>query len=175
MRPSRIVVARLALAALAALASASVGAGAAGCRNVREFTTGTDERFEGGVVKGTFVRAGVGEDTKVCLHLDADHLSDSPGTLSSSDKQLTSTPLRPIPQVFHDPLSTLSFGEGRSRNLVYAALRADGTDVFVVVSLMESGDVEVRLLRGAPGADAGPPPVFGVFLLKREKGAACSF
>jgi len=170
MRASWLVVSVLAIAS-----SAFAGIGAAGCRNVREFSTGADERFEGGVVKGTFVRAGVGEDTKVCLHLDADRLSDAPGTLSSSDKQFTRTPLRPIPQVFHDPLSTLSFGEGRSRNLVYAAQGADGHDVFAVVSLMESGDVEVRLLRGAPGADAGPPPVFAVFLLKREKGAACSF
>jgi hypothetical protein len=50
-----------------------------------------------------------------------------------------------------------------------------------VISLMHSGDAEVRLLRGAAGAtvtasDAGPgvdgPPLFGVFApLERQKGA----
>ncbi|MBL8610331.1 MAG: hypothetical protein JNL38_23545 [Myxococcales bacterium] len=157
------------------LAVSLAALGAVQCKSVREYSTGSQERYEGGVVKGNFVRSGVGEDAKLCLTLDADRLSDAPGSVSSSDGRFKATPLRPVPQFFHDPISTLSFGEGRTRNIVYAAQAGDGQDVLAVLSLMESGDVEVRLLRGAPGADAGPPPVFAVFLLKREKGAACSF
>ena len=65
--------------------------------------------------------------------------------------------MRPIPQIWQDPLSTLNFGEGRLKNLVYVATAStpfadgNGNDVFVVVSLMQSGDIEVRILRGAPG------------------------
>lgn len=56
---------------------------------------------------------------------------------------------------------------------MYAATEANG-DVMVVVSLMQGGDVEVRLIRGAPNGsvDAGSTMqnVFGVFELKRTKG-----
>jgi hypothetical protein len=101
--------------------------------------------------------------------------------------------------VWHDPLSTLSFGDGREKNLIYMAAptagsadAADSGDVLVVVSLMTSGGVEVRLLRGAPATsaagaaadagdvDGGAAPaaaqanVFGVFQLARQAGP-CSY
>ena len=75
----------------------------------------------------------------------------------------------------------MSFGEGRIKNLVYAAAPSSdsgGTeDVLVVISLMQSKSVELRLVRGAPGAApeaASASPIFGVFTLEREVGA-CSF
>jgi hypothetical protein len=40
--------------------------------------------------------------------------------------------------------------------------------MFVVVSLLQSDDVEVRLLRSAPGGSTNA--VFGVFQLTRQKG-----
>ncbi|HLK35269.1 MAG TPA: hypothetical protein VKU41_00865, partial [Polyangiaceae bacterium] len=71
----------------------------------------------------------------------------------------------------------------RLKNLVYVATAStpfgdgNGDDVFVVVSLMQSGNVEVRLLRGAPGvtADGGPTTaaggnLFAVFALSRQHG-----
>ena len=75
-------------------------------------------------------------------------------------------------------MSTLEFGQGRLKNLVYAlAPAADaggGDDVLAVVSLMESSEVEVRLVRGAPSeGDAAPmasPNLFGVFRLQRQSG-----
>ncbi len=157
------------------------------CRDVSRFSTHGDH-YEGSVVQGSFVRAGIADDTRLCLSLDADHLQDAPGSVSSSDGRFRDTPLRPIPQLWHDPLSTLSFGEGRTRNLVYVATAAvadgggTGTaggegDVMLVVSLMQSGDVEVRALRGAPPtaeAGAAGANVFGVFTLARAEGP-CSF
>jgi hypothetical protein len=171
----------MALGAL--LASA---AGAAGCRDVARFSTRGDH-YEGDVVKGSFVRAGVRDDARMCVTLDTDHLEDGPGTLTTSDGRFRDTPLRPIPQIWHDPLSLLTFGGGRRQNLIYAVTpapaAADATDVMVFLSLMDEGGIEVRLVRGAPAADAGAaagdggspaPPVFGVFTLDR-RGGACSF
>lgn len=169
----------------AVFALAVIGAVSA-CRDLSSFSTGGD-RFEGAVVSGDFVRAGVDVTTDLCLTIDTDHLQDAPGALSTSDGRFHLVPLRPIPQIWHDPLSTLSFGEGRLKNLIYVATASapfgdgNGEDVFVVVSLMQSGDVEVRLLRGAPGtaADGGPTPaaggnLFAVFALSRQHGP-CSY
>jgi hypothetical protein len=149
------------------------------CRDESRFSNSGDH-FEGAVVQSSFVRALVGPDVRLCLTLSTDHLQDAPGAISTSDGRFASTQLRPIPQVWHDPLATLSFGEGREKNLVYIASSNDKQgDVMVVVSLMKSGSVEVRLLRGAPDADAGsasgsPTNLFAVFYLERASGP-CSF
>jgi len=145
----------------------------ASCKDVSSFNT-NDDHYEGAVVSSPFVRAGVDEGTRLCLTLDTDHLEDVPGAVTTSDHRFMATPLRPIPQAFHDPISTLDFGEGRTRNLMYVASEASG-DVMVVVSLMQGGNVEARLIRGAPNgsiaAGSTPQNVFGVFELTRTKGA----
>jgi hypothetical protein len=156
------------------------------CRDVSRFSSKGD-RFEGEVVKGSFVRSGIREDARMCLTLDTDHLQDAPGSITTSDGRFRGTPLRPIPQMWHDPLSTLTFGHGRVQNLVYAASPqtgdagdAEAQDVLVIVSLMQSDHVEVRVVRGAPQTDTRPPPsgvgqpIFGVFNLDRQPGS-CAF
>jgi hypothetical protein len=146
----------------------------AACRDNSRFSSRGD-RFQGPVVTGSFVRAGFAENVQMCITLDTDHLQDAPGTISTSDGRLKSVAMRPIPQIWHDPLSTLSFGAGRTQNLVYAASASDAQDLMVVVSLMQSDNVEVRLLRGAPEADGGPgSSVFGVFNLEKQTGP-CAF
>jgi hypothetical protein len=158
----------------------------AGCRDLSGFST-SGGSFSGAVVQADFVRAGVDASTNLCLTLDTDHLQDAPGTLSTSDGRFQAVPMRPIPQLWQDPLSTLSFGEGRLKNLVYVVTATtpyadgNGKDAFVVVSLMQSGSVEVRLLRGAPGlatGDGGASPsggnVFAVFSLSRQQ-TPCSY
>lgn len=159
--------------------------GALACRDLSGFTTGGGS-YEGAVVSADFVRAGVGATTRLCLTLDADHFQDTPGSVWTSDGLFTAAPMRTIPQIWHDPLSTLSFGEGRTKNLVYvvsaskAFTDGNGSDVFAVVSLMQSGNVEVRLLRGAPPAppDGAPEPtggnLFAIFELDR-KSTPCSY
>ncbi|HEY5239836.1 MAG TPA: hypothetical protein VIJ22_00155 [Polyangiaceae bacterium] len=158
----------------------------AGCRDLSSFTTGSGS-FEGAVVPASFVLAGVDAGTNLCLTLDTNHLQDNPGSIWTSDGLFTAVPLRPIPQVWQDPLSTLSFGEGRLKNLLYIATAStpfadgNGNDVLFVVSLMQSGDVEVRMLRGAPGlvpeggtAATSGGNLFAVFDLTRQPGA-CGF
>ncbi len=138
------------------------------------------------MVQSSFVRAGLGPDVRMCMTFDAERMQDAPGRLTTSDGRFRATPLRPIPQLWHDALSTLEFGDGRSQNLVYAAATETGDggasmgeDVFVVVSLMQSGGVEVRLLRGAPSSPSRAEtttkePLFAVFSL-RKQAATCSF
>jgi hypothetical protein len=146
-----------------------------GCRDVARFSSGGDH-YAGGVVAGNFVRAGIPDDMHLCLTLDSDHLQDAPGAVTSSDGRFSRTRLRPIPQVWHDPLSTMSFGEGRVQNLMYIVTPVTGAepDIMILLSLMQSGAIEARLVRGAPGAPdastAAAPNLFAVFSLDREPG-----
>jgi hypothetical protein len=57
---------------------------------------------------------------------------------------------------------------------VARGLTDDSVEATTVISLMESEQLEVRVFRGAPGDDRAPRPLFGVFLLQRERGQ-CSF
>jgi hypothetical protein len=153
------------------------------CQDLSGFNTNGDS-YEGAVVQGDFVRSGVVADARACITLDTDHLQDAPGTISTNDGRFQAVGMRPIPQIWHDPLSTFSFGEGRLKNLLYVAAAStpftdgQGQDVFAVVSLMHSGQVEVRLLRGAPSlaSEGGAPSenVFAIFELSRQKGP-CSY
>jgi hypothetical protein len=160
----------------------------AGCRDASSYGN-TGDHYEGDVVQAGFVRTGIDDGTHLCLVLDANHLQDAPGVISSSDGRFHGTALRPIPQIWHDPLSTFTFGEGRERNLLYIATpTVDGSvggndsprrveaDTMVIVSLMQGGSVEVRIVRGAPAIDAGTDgtSLFGVFALNRARGP-CAF
>jgi hypothetical protein len=168
-----------------ALALVLTVASASGCRDLSGFSSGSGS-YAGPVVQASFVLAGMDPSTNLCVTLDTDHLQDGPGALSTSDGRFGTVPLRPIPQLWQDPLSTFTFGEGRLKNLMYVATAStpfsdgNGNDVFVVVSLMQSGGVEVRLIRGAPGliVDGGSTPtggnLFAVFDLTRQSGP-CSY
>ena len=169
-----------ALAFVAALPSLAFSSG---CHDLSGFTTGGGNHYEGCVVPADFVRVGIDATTSMCLTFDADHLQDVPGAITTSDGRFSAAPIRSIPQVWHDALSTFSFGEGHQKDLLYAATAStpyadgNGNEVFVVVSLLQSGDVEVRLLRAVPEAflDAGTASangdVFALFDLTRKPGA----
>jgi len=168
-----------------ALALALTAAAATGCHDLSSFSSGAGS-YAGPVVQAQFVLAGMDPSTTLCMTLDTDHLQDGPGNLSTSDGRFGTVPLRPIPQIWQDPLSTFTFGEGRLKNLMYVATAStpfsdgNGNDVFAVVSLMQSGGIEVRLIRGAPGLslDGGSEStggnLFAVFDLTRQSGP-CSY
>lgn len=170
---------RTALATLIASACAL-----AACADVTRFSTKPGEAYCGSVIAGPFVRAGFGPGVRMRMSFDADRMSTSPGALSTDDGLLTDAPLRPIPQLSHDPLSTLQFGERRDKNLLYIVTPtrpSSGPSLLAVVSLLHDGEAEVRLLRGAPPlvgttaiSDAEGESVFGVFPLQRESGT-CGF
>jgi hypothetical protein len=166
------------VAVFAAVASLGVA-----CHDVSSFSTASGGSYEGPIASASFVRTGLGK-SRMCLTIDTNHLQDAPGAVSTDDGLFQKTPLRSIPQLWQDPLSTLSFGEGRIQNVVYMARGNaigghEAGDIFVVVSFMVAGDIEVRVLRGAPattdgGSSPGLPSLFGVFTLSRASGA-CAY
>ncbi len=146
----------------------------AACNDLSEYSSGKGH-YEGTVTTGTFVRAGFDDIARACVKLDTDRLQDLPGTIGTSDGRIPKdTPLRPIPQSYHDPVSTLNFGSEREKSLLYAARTKDGSDAFVFVSLMKGGSIEVRVLRGAPTAAGPGDQLFGVFSMQKDRGE-CSF
>ncbi len=148
-----------------------------GCADNARWSSEPGESWCGTVTAASFVRAGIPEGTKLRLVLDADRLQTAPGQIwtsgFTSGEKFTAARCEVIPQMLHDPLSTLNFGEGRVKNALAVAAELGATQVFVVLSLLQSGEVEVRILRGAGTSTSTPiqpPQLFGVFRLTREKG-----
>jgi hypothetical protein len=154
------------------------------CRDIGRFSTAPGESYCGRLVDASFVRRGFVGTPRVRMTFDADHLGDAPGLLSTDDQLLSNVPMRPLPELSNDPLSTFNFGEGRDKNLLFAVDPndpANGPTITVVVSLMHGGDSEVRLVRGAPAVDGGATdasdgtPLFGVFAPLIRQPGQCSF
>lgn len=87
-------------------------------------------------------------------------------------------PLRTMPALDRDPLSSLEFGSGRDYNFfAWVDSTCQGT-MLAVVSLMRNDEVELRLLKPkplpAPSAQPQDQPGFGLFYLSRNK-AGCGF
>lgn len=173
------------------------------CHNsLDRFNTKGDTAFCGQLVKAPAFQDGFVPDgtpmllLTMKLTLDTSQLSSFTGDqstilgrLSSNDADLglcsgsgqalfKSSPLRGIPQVDHDAISTLTFGEGHDEDFfAWTDSTCQGT-MLAVVSLLRKGDVELRLFKPAPLPlpDAGPEqrPGFALFYLTRaEKG--CGF
>jgi hypothetical protein len=149
----------------------------AACKDVDDFSTKPDETYCGSIVAGPFVRDGFAPEVKLRLTFDAAAIERGPGLVSTDDGLFTDARLTPIPQLFHDPLATLQFGEGRRRSLLYTLAptrELGGAPLNAVLSLMEGGEVEVRLFRAGDPAQTATPgyaaSYFGVFPLARRKG-----
>lgn len=89
-------------------------------------------------------------------------------------------PLTTIDALTHDPLSQYTFPGGRLRNYMFGVhfvstrdSQNTGRDAMLFVSLMENGQIEVRVM--APGVFASAPgeerwpAMFGVFQLQRTQ------
>lgn len=115
--------------------------------------------------------------TVIVGHFTTDDASD--GLCAGSGALLfDDAALRAIPELDHDPLSTLEFGEGRDYNFFgWVDSSCQGT-MLAMVSLMRNDAIEVRLLKPAamPPADAQPDrrPGFALFTLSRRD-AGCGF
>ena len=87
-------------------------------------------------------------------------------------------PLRTMPALDRDPLSSVEFGSGRDYNFfAWVDSSCQGT-MLAVVSLMRNDDIELRLLKPkplpAPGAGPADQPGFGLFYLSRPN-SGCGF
>ena len=158
-------------------------AGLAGCKDLDRYSTEPGQSYCGKIVSACMVRRGFSEGVCMRMTFDAHHVSDRPGTLSTSDGMFAETPMRAIPELSHDPLLMFTFGDGREKNFLFTAEPAQperGPGVNVVVSLMHSGEAEVRLIRGAAEKDEplctlDGPALFGVFApLQRQEGSCRS-
>lgn len=148
----------------------------AGCRDLDRFDTGESGAYCGNIIDGPFTRRGFEEGLALRLTLDIDALQQAPGTLSTDDREtgpcapqplLAAAPLRVTPELFSDPLSLLEFGATRDHNFMAWVESTCQGSALAVVSLMHSGDAEVRLLRPGTPLGADTPGDFGVFQLRR--------
>jgi hypothetical protein len=195
------------LVSLRSLLALALATSSLGCRDIDRFnTTGTDDAFCGYLVAGPKFYDGITSDQqipqtfKMKVKLDTSQLGaaskdehDEPptvGFLSSNDKSdglcsaqkqplFKSSPLRAIPQLDHDTLSTLSFGEGHDEDFfAWTDSTCQGT-MLALVSLLRKGDVELRLFKPAalPPPDAGPDkrPGYALFYLERSDDEHCGF
>jgi hypothetical protein len=159
---------------MALLALAAAAAPLVACERLDRYGTGSGS-LEGAVEAAELVRAGFAPGVRACLELDTGKLQSEPGVVSTSDGRFARTPLRPIPPLASDALSNLSFADGQVRNLLFAVREAGAAprDALAVLSLLDDGRVELRVLDGAPGA-AGVEPLYGIFALERRP-TRCSF
>jgi hypothetical protein len=169
------------------------GLAALGCRDLDRFSTESGA-YCGSMVSAPNFQEGFTPDNlppslRLRLTLDARALSSAPGTLTTDDAErglcavqgqplFRESPLRPIPELEHDPLSLLEFGEGRDHNFfAWSDSTCQGT-MLALVSLMRNEDVEVRLFKPArlppPDAGAADKPGFALFYLQKNKDG-CGF
>jgi len=174
------------------------------CRGLDRFDTHDDAAYCGDLVSGPsfhdgFVPSGEPAQLRMKLKLNTSQLNSAaannqavPGnTLSSNDIDtglcsggnpghalFEESPMRAIPQVDHDEISTMTFGEGHDEDFfAWFDSTCQGT-MLAVVSLLRNGDVELRLFKPAPLPDpqATPDkrPGFAHFYLRRND-RGCGF
>jgi hypothetical protein len=152
---------------------------ALGCHDLERFDTGDTGAYCGRIIDSDFTRAGFAPGLGLRLTLDIEALATAPGTLTSDDAaapgpcaplpQFDHTPLLVTPELFADPLSQLEFGSTRDHNFMAWVDSTCQESALAVVSLMHTGQVEVRLLRRGTGAVGDTTAdQFGVFQLERN-------
>ena len=169
--------------------------GLTGCDDLSKYQLSDSEAYCGSMVSAPlfhagFVAEGSPPSLRLRLHLDIDKLTTEPGNLTSDDANrglckdqggalFDSARLRAIPEVLHDPISTLSFGEGREHSFfAYVDSTCQGT-MLAVLSLMKNREVEVRLFKPMPETAAESPASeqagYALFYLKPRDADNCGF
>jgi hypothetical protein len=186
---------RMLLASLSPAARVLVplgGLSLAACSSLDGYTTAPGESYCGAIVASGTFSAGLPAGFAMRLTLDAAELDGdiSPGAVwaspdpsgPASTRLLDGAPLRRIPALENDPLSTPDLGGGRAPTRIFALTPASAAEdpLLGVLSLRSDGGAEVRLLR--PGVTAAPPaspppgkqPLFALFVLYKQAGT-CAF
>jgi len=151
------------------------------CHKLDGFDTRPGEAYCGAIVGKPFQAGFLPEnqppELAVALTLDTSKLTSEPGILSSNTAGLCGdqplfqdAPLRAIPEVDRDAISTLSFGDGHEHDFfAWVDSTCQGT-MLAVVSLMKNNQVELRLFKPARLPPSGAPPAeqpgFAVFHLQ---------
>lgn len=146
--------------------------GATSCKSVTDLGSGSGRTCAGGIVgaaNAPFIRRGFCSPTLIDLRF-APNVPDSCAApadqnwvamFSTDDGNFSCARLDPISGVEHDSLSRVDFpGAMRVKTYFYSARRAAGTphageDATVVLSLLDTGSIEVRIIDGDGGAGMG--------------------
>ena len=172
------------------------------CRDLERFDTKKGQAYCGDLVSGMSFDDGLWPDGQPKLlrmqlsELDTNLLSTFssdtatfPARLTSNDSErglcaeqgqalFENAPLRSIPQIDHDSIATLSFGEGHDQDFfAWVDSTCQGT-MLALVSLLRNNDIELRLFKPAalppPMAPADKRPGFALFYLRRNN-RGCGF
>ncbi len=154
-------------------------AATAGCHDLDRFSTSGSDSYCGDIVAASFVRdPSYPPSMRMMVDLDIDNLATVPGHITTDDTLCNGGPLfdhaklRAMKEVLNDPLSLMTFSDGQDHNiLAWVDTSCQGT-VLAVVSLLKNDNVEVRVLRPTPEADAGASGSsgFALFQLSRHTG-----
>ncbi len=174
------------------LACAGALASGTACRSIDRFDAEKPAAYCGGVVGAQvfqtgFIPTGSPPSLELRLQLDTSSLTDRPGSLTANDAGtgvcqqaplFDEAPLRAIPEVLHDALSQMNFGQGHEHDFfAWVDSTCRGT-MLAVVSLLTNGAVEVRLLKPAadqsPEIDQSERAGFALFYLQRSQ-TGCGF
>lgn len=157
------------------------------CKDLERYDTQGGEAYCGNIVGAEFIRTptrlgGFSQELRVRVTFDSSSLNSSPGTLSSNDTSgpcapeptFNAAPFIPIQELSSDPLSQLSFGDGRDYNFIAWVESSCRGPVMAVVSLMNDQQLELRLLRAPEQTPEGQRPSFALFRTERSQGS-CGF
>jgi hypothetical protein len=172
-----------------------------GCRDLDRFNTRDGEVYCGSLVGQTAIATGfaapewlgTSSTSTLALTLNASELSRNggvPAVVTSNDAAFgpckPDSPLfdkakvRTIAATFGDRLSVMSLSEDHEQDAVTFVDSTCSGSMVAILSLIQNGDVELRLLRPAPAADGDPEATvdttarFGLFVLKKTKDG-CGF
>lgn len=157
------------------------------CDRLASFDLEPGESYCGNIALGSQYRQGLTPRVQMRMGFDSDQVDvgGSPGVITTYDAEadvphlLDAATLRPIDPIAFDALADMEMGDGRERNLIYAASPStpESEALLVIISLRTDDVVEVRLLRpGHVEEDATPErrPIYGLFQLTRRQGD-CGF
>ncbi len=163
-----------------------------GCRSVDRFQTDGEEAFCGKMLAPSFASTGLVNPTEaatleLALGIDSDRLDSVPAWVKSNDKDFgacnpeplfASAQLRIIPEMLNDRLGALELGQDHALDLMTLVDSTCLGSMVAVLSLIQDGHVELRLIRPAPEAPGAAPiqqqPGFAAFTLERHK-EGCGF
>lgn len=154
----------------------------ASCADVGSFSTEPGECYRGEIVNADYVRTTFAENTHLSMTFDTSALAygrGSAGVMWTSDGRFTASTISQMKELSYDQLSQFQFPGGRIRNYLLYVVAADRVPAMVVVSLMENGLVEARVMRTGMNIcplddeDCDEPvaiePLFGVFRLELDE------